>query len=120
MEIGVDCIEIDRFLKLEGDAQFVSKIYSGKEIEYCSKQSKPSQHYAARFAGKEAVIKALSHYGIQLLPSQIEILNEPSGIPYVNILTEQSHQFSIKISLSHSDDTAIAFAIIYPKEYSRC
>lgn len=112
MEIGVDCIEIKRFFQFEKDNPFLSKVFTKKEIEYCQSNKNSPQHYAARFAGKESVIKALSHYGIQLLPNQIEILNGPTGIPYVTITAEHCSQYKVKISLSHSDEIALAFAIV--------
>jgi holo-[acyl-carrier protein] synthase len=112
MEVGVDCIEIKRFLQFEKDDHFLSKIFTKKEIDYCQGNKKSCQHYAARFAGKEAVIKAISHYGIQLLPNQIEILNDATGIPFVTINAEHCNQYKLKISLSHSDEIALAFVII--------
>jgi holo-[acyl-carrier protein] synthase len=112
MEIGVDCIEIKRFLQFEKDDHFLSKIFTEKEIDYCRGKKNSCQHYAAHFAGKEAIIKAISHFGIQLSPNQIEILNDATGIPYVNITAEHCGQYMVKISLSHSDEIALAFVII--------
>lgn len=112
MEIGVDCIEIKRFLKFENDDQFLSEIFTDKEIDYCREKRNSCQHYAVRFAGKESVIKAMSHYGIRLAPNQIEILNDITGIPYVILHSEHCDQYSVKISLSHSDEMALAFVIV--------
>jgi holo-[acyl-carrier protein] synthase len=112
MEIGVDCIEIRRFIPFEKDNHFLSKIFTKKEIEYCQSNKNSCQHYAARFAGKESVIKALSHYGIQLSPNQIEILNDKRGIPFVTLKVDHCNQYKVKISLSHSDEIALAFAVV--------
>jgi len=112
MEIGVDCTEIKRFLQFEKDDPFLSRIFTDREMDYCRGRKNSSQHYAARFAGKESVIKAVSHYGIQLSPRQIEILNDASGIPSVTIHGEHSGRFQVKISLTHSDEIAIGFAIV--------
>jgi len=112
MEIGVDCVEIKRFLQFENDMPFLSKIFTDNEIGYCQKKKNISQHLAVRFAGKEAVIKAISHYGIQLSPKQIEIINDTSGIPLVNLPAEHNNTYKVKISLSHSDELALAFVII--------
>jgi holo-[acyl-carrier protein] synthase len=112
MEIGVDCIEIKRFLRFEKDENFLARIFTRKEIEYCQSFKNPCQHYAVRFAGKESVIKAMAHYGIQLLPDQIEILNDNRGIPCVTISSEHGQEYRVKISLSHSEEIAIAFALV--------
>jgi phosphopantetheine--protein transferase-like protein len=112
MEIGVDCIEIKRFIQFEKDSYFLSRIFTQSEIKYCQGNINPCQHYAARFAGKESVIKAMSHYGVQLLPNQIEILNNEAGIPYVTINAENCGRYMVKISLSHSDEIALAFVIV--------
>ena len=55
---------------------FVQKIFTDKEMKYCDNKGKPIQHYAVRFAGKEAVIKALYPFGLFLDVTQIEILNK--------------------------------------------
>jgi holo-[acyl-carrier protein] synthase len=80
------------------------------------KKAKPSQHFSARFAGKEAIIKALSNYDIFIPHNQIEIVHTKNGIPHVNLLHEEGDQFEIKISLSHSNEIAFAFSIISKKE----
>jgi len=112
MEIGVDCIEIKRFLQFEKDDRFLSRIFTDNEIDYCRGKQNSSQHYAARFAGKESVMKAISPYGVQLSPKQIEILNDSRGIPSARITGEHSGRFQVKISLSHSDEIALAFAMV--------
>ncbi|UCE38199.1 MAG: holo-ACP synthase [Thermoplasmata archaeon] len=116
MEIGVDCVNIDRFEKenLSSEA-LLKKIFTEKEILYCEKKTKSSQHYAVRFAGKEAVMKALNQYNIKIPTNKIEILNNEKGIPYVRILDNNLNDLDVKISLSHSKDIAIAMAIIYKK-----
>ena len=55
--IGVDCVDISRFEDLK--AHFIKKVYTRKEIKYCRSKMAPAQHFAGRFAGKEAVIKAM-------------------------------------------------------------
>lgn len=112
MEIGVDCIEIKRFVQFENNELVLAKIFTDNEVEYCKKKKRTSQHLAVRFAGKEAVIKAISQYGIQLSLKQIEILNDASGIPRVILPEEYHNTYKVKISLSHSDELAIAFVII--------
>lgn len=113
MEIGVDCINITRVNKggmLKKNN--LRRIFTEREIQYCENKEKPSQHYAVRFAGKEAVIKAFFAYDISLHHNQIEILNKKNGIPFIKILDDRYNNYDIKISLSHSRETAIAFVII--------
>lgn len=112
MEIGVDCIEITRFNELEKQNKLLSKIFTENEIKYCQNRTNSLQHFAAHFAGKEAVMKAMSPYGVQLSPQQIEILNKDNGAPYATLFCENAAQYVIKISLSHSNEIALAFVII--------
>lgn len=111
---GVDIIEIERVKQSieETEGKFCERVYTEKEIEYCeSKKAQKYQHYAARFAAKEAVLKAIS----QLLESkfdiewkQIEILNDENGRPYVNIIKEGININDIDISISHCKTYAVA------------
>ena len=123
--IGTDIIEVCRIEKLIKDKgyKFLNKIYTQIEIDYCeSKGPSKYQHYAGRFAAKEAVFKASSSWyskdKFNLLKfKDIEILNtyEPEAInngkPKVNIL---NHDFSIDkihLSISHVKEYAIAFVV---------
>lgn len=116
MEIGVDCVNIARFSNIINDKKLLHKIFTTCEIEYCKAKKPFSQHFAARFAGKEALIKALSHYNIQIPLNQIEILNDQYGSPFVRILNDKYESFEMKISLSHSKEIAIAFVIVSDKK----
>ena len=114
MEIGIDCVDISRFNEdIVSKKNILKKIFTEREIEYCEKKVKTSQHYALRFAGKEAVVKAFSCFGIEISLNQIEILNKKNGIPFVKILDDKLSNFNIKISLSHSGEIAVAVAIVY-------
>ncbi|MDP7368583.1 MAG: holo-ACP synthase [Candidatus Pacebacteria bacterium] len=111
VSVGVDIEEIGRFsgLTVEKDKAFLNKIFSKNELKYCYSKKDPAQHLTARFAGKEAVIKALFGFNFEPLPhNKIEILNNDKGVPYVRM----DGDFSVKISLSHSGDNALAFVVI--------
>ncbi len=112
-EIGVDCVEISSFI--DKRHSFFKKIFTDKEMKYCDNKGKPIQHYAVRFAGKEAVIKALYPFGLFLDVTQIEILNKESGNPYARLLVEEQDLYKIRISLSHSKNVAIAMAMVVRK-----
>jgi holo-[acyl-carrier protein] synthase len=115
MGIGADIVEISRF-RQHGDGTspaFLRRNFTEREIAYCRSHADPAPHLAARFAGKEAVIKALSGLGIaDVFFPGIEILNDRRGVPYVRINTEHAEKLSIKLSLSHSSGMALAFCII--------
>ncbi len=113
--IGTDIIEIRRFEKFsEPDfSVFLKKNFTPRELAYCMSKEAPAPHLAARFAGKEAVIKALNSLGItRVFYPSIEILNNELGVPYVRINTDQTEKLCIRISLSHSSDMALAFCMI--------
>ena len=115
---GVDIIEIERIKQSieETDGRFCERVYTQKEIEYCeSKKTQKYQHYAARFAAKEAAFKAIS----QLLDSKfdiewkdIEILNDENGRPYVNLLKKDINIDDIDISISHCKTYAVASVVV--------
>ena len=94
----------------------MNRVFTSKEIEYCeSKKIQRFQHYAARFAAKEAVFKAISpilksKYDIEW--KDIEILNDDSGRPFVNILKQNIEIKNIDISLSHCKTYAIANVLV--------
>ena len=113
---GTDIIEIERVknsIEKLGES-FLNKVYTKKEIEYCeSKSNQKYQHYAARFAAKEATFKAISKiidnkYDVNW--TDFEVDNESSGRPKVNILNEKYNKLieEIDISISHCKDYAIA------------
>jgi holo-[acyl-carrier protein] synthase len=113
--IGVDIESISRFhgLTIEKDATFLNKIFTKKELDYCFSSGNPSQHLAARYAGKEAIIKALSLLD-RAKPGykDIEIVNDDRGIPHAGIQKKGFTDFEILLSLSHSHESAVAFTII--------
>jgi len=113
LAVGVDIEDISRFDEFSKDNHFLNKIYTEKEKEYCFSKKKPSQHLAVRFAGKEAVIKALSslEYNFSNF-KKIEISNSKNGVPNVKINLPEFEHINIAISLSHCEDKAIAFAVI--------
>jgi holo-[acyl-carrier protein] synthase len=124
--LGIDIIEIERVKKSIQDFgdKFLNKVYTKNEIEYCSKKSNKYQHFAARFAAKEAVYKALASgwKGGSMGWKDIEVLNEPSGLPKVKLsgmLQEfLSNDKDLKISMSHSDNYVTCVAIIFSKKDS--
>ena len=119
---GIDIIEIARIKNSieEIGETFINKIYTKNEITYCeSKKSQKYQHYAARFAAKEAAFKAISKliknkYDISW--QDIEVLNDENGRPVITISKlDYSNIENIDISLSHNRESAIANVILLIK-----
>lgn len=113
---GTDIIEIDRIKKFVDDVKTdkaLNKIYTDKEIEYCeSKNNVKYQHYAARFAAKEAIFKAISNKLLdkfEVAWNDAQILNDENGRPTVEFLNNRPKELEgIEISLSHCKDYAVA------------
>lgn len=122
LNCGTDIIEIDRIKKSIEDIgeAFLNRVFTENEIDYCeSKNVTKYQHYAARFAGKEAVFKAIStnlkdKYSITW--KDIEIQNDEQGKPYINLYGINQEIFeSIDISISHCKKYATANVVILQK-----
>lgn len=118
---GVDIIEIDRLKKsIENVDGFRDRVFTPSEVAYCENRKKAKyESYAARFAAKEAVMKALgTGMGGGLGFSQIEILNNESGKPYAVLSSRAKEVYaglgarSMDISVSHCKDYAVAYAVI--------
>ena len=122
VKCGVDIIEISRIqdsIEKLGDA-FLNKVYTKKEIEYCESKGKNKyQHYAARFAAKEAAFKALSwkledKYAICW--KDIEVVDDKQGRPSLNIIGMNLDDIeNIDISLSHCKEYAVANVTVLTK-----
>ncbi len=123
IKCGVDIIEISRIKEIieeDKEERFKNRVFTQKEIEYCeSKKKQKYQHYAARFAVKEATFKALSEnipdkYGIEW--KNIETINDEKGRPQI-ILTGIGIKNieSIDLSISHCREYAIANVVVLYK-----
>ena len=117
-EVGIDIIEIARIGEAlsKWDNKFRDLVFLASEIEFCEARSNPIQHYAARFAAKEAVAKALkAHKPVFLKWTDVEIISDGNGAPTVMLHGEAEDLFSgsnLSVSLSHSINSAIAIALL--------
>lgn len=119
--IGTDIIEVDRVAaRMEKGKGFRDMVFTPHEIAYCEEQANPAQHYAARFAAKEAFLKAMGTgwgYG-KINFNEIEISNEETGKPLLQLTGNAVSCYSelqikqILVSLSHVKATAIAMVVI--------
>ena len=112
--VGIDIEDIDRWRKLlpEIDAALGKRIFFPEEHEYCRKYADKAPRYAGRWCAKEAVFKALSSR-YKLLATDIKILCDSEERPYVDLSHERFAGANpiIRLSISHSDTTALAFAL---------
>ena len=114
--VGVDIIEIARIEKAinRWEKAFFDRVYTELELRLCRKR--PSS-LAARFAGKEAVMKALGTGARGISWREIEILAEPSGKPIVRLHGKAQNRANnlgmdkLAISLSDSKEYAVAFVV---------
>ncbi|MGO9161719.1 MAG: holo-ACP synthase [Streptosporangiaceae bacterium] len=119
--VGTDIVAVARIAALmrERGTAFLERWFTAREIDYCSGKAVPSRHFAARFAAKEAVAKALPMAWDGPLPwRSIEIINEPRGAPSVSLsgvlldAATRAGVGEIRVSLSHCDEYAVAFALV--------
>lgn len=123
VKCGIDIIEISRIKEsMEEDEQgrFKERVFTAKEIEYCeSKKKQKYQHYAARFAVKEATFKALSEkipdkYAIEW--KNIETTNNEEGMPQITLTgIDIDNIENIDVSISHCKEYAIANVVVLYK-----
>ena len=113
---GVDIVTISRFRTPTTQKQsFLNLCFTPHEQVYCFSKADPAPHFAARFAAKEAVIKALSGLDLYLERNKIEVFNNEIGRPHLILHTDNNKILSLKsdLSISHSETSAIAFVILY-------
>ena len=117
--IGNDIIEIERIEKAISKEGFKNKIYSQRELENIQKRGNRTETYAGIFSAKEAISKAIGTGVREFSLTDLEILNDDLGKPYVvvsekldKILRNKKEEYQIEISISHSKKYAIAMAII--------
>jgi holo-[acyl-carrier protein] synthase len=118
--IGTDIIEVLRIAQMieKHGEYFVERVYTPHEIEYCATRRAANQHYAGRWAAKEAVLKALGtgwSGGIQW--TDIEVRNESGGRPTIRLggaardLCQKRNIANMLISISHCRSHATAYAL---------
>lgn len=120
--IGVDVVDVKRMKGvLEKQKEyFLNKVFSDMEVTYCKTRSKPYIHFAARFAAKEAVAKAMrTGWSGAFHWRDIEVVNDQSGAPHILLsrnVAEALKQCNVHLSLSHSDNTVVAFVVLESKK----
>jgi len=116
VNVGVDLIEIERIRRaLERYPRFRDRCFTAAEQAYCDSKANPAQHYAGRFAAKEAVGKALGS-GVYFTWREIEIVGRPK--PSVTLSgrvarwAESRGAGRVDLSMTHSRELANAVAVV--------
>lgn len=123
--IGTDIVECQRIAEIMEKHQqhFLQRVYTQAEIDYCSRNKAAVQHYAGRWAAKEAALKAIGTgwaKGIQWV--DIEILNQPGGRPVLHLhraareIAGQQGIGELLVSISHTQQYAVAFVSAIGKD----
>ena len=113
---GTDIIEIDRVKNSieKYEEKFKENLFTEREVEYCeSRKVQKYQHYAARFAAKEAIFKAISkvlsdEYSLR----DFEVVNDENGKPEIILKKPIEEIENIDISISHCKEYAIATVVV--------
>jgi len=117
--VGIDLVDIERFSKRLDKQEFINLVFTNGEIETCQRKKHSAQHFAGRFAAKEAYMKAIgTGWSKEANFKEIEIVNDNFGKPELNLSGStsefyQKRKFTGKfVSISHTEITATAIVII--------
>ena len=117
--VGIDLIEVERVAEKISKPGFKELVFSQAEINYCETKTKKYEHYAARFAAKEAFFKAIGTGWMKGTAfNEIEIINDENGKPEIFFLGKTAVSVAdmklekISVSLSHLKTMASAVVII--------
>lgn len=120
--VGVDLVDVDRMeraLRQRWAKRFVAKVFSKEEIAACENAAQPAQGYAARFAAKEALAKALgTGFSRGVSPGRIIVRGGERRKPSIFLLgraqkvAESMQIAAIHVSLTHTPQTACAFVVV--------
>ncbi len=118
--LGIDMVEVDRVaLKISKNNGFTELVFSEKEIAYCESKANKFEHYAARFAAKEAFLKACgTGWTSGSSFNEIEVMNDSEGKPQISLLGQTAALVDkigfnkVFVSLSHLKSMASAVVII--------
>lgn len=103
-------MDVPRISRLIRQPRFLARVFTPGEIAYCRGKRNAAQHYAVRFAAKEAVYKALGRAGVS--HKQIWIEKMPSGKPVVRLGSGLKRwERKMSVSLSHTAEYAVAMAL---------
>ncbi len=118
----IECLRIAQMIERHGEL-FINRVYTSTEIDYCSSRKAATQHYAGRWAAKEAILKAMgTGWARGIRWRDIEIRNEAGGAPIVALaggardVCETLGITRVLISISHCRSHATAYALALKAE----
>ena len=113
----VECLRIAQMIERHGEL-FINRVYTTVEIEYCRSRKQSTQHYAGRWAAKEAVLKALgTGWRKGIAWRDIELVNDAAGRPVVRLgggareHAEKNNIREVLASISHCRTHATAYVV---------
>lgn len=119
---GIDIVSVTRLeeaARRHGD-RFLNRIFTAEEQAYCESKRYKFEHYAARFAAKEAMMKAMEiRRKNRLCFREIEVRRRPTGKPEIAMSSESRVRFGIpsgaqiELSMAHERDFAVSFVVLY-------
>ncbi|MDI6703835.1 MAG: holo-ACP synthase [bacterium] len=118
--LGIDLVEINRMretIERFGE-RFLERVFTKNEIGYCQTHKDKYEHLAARFAAKEALLKAISVGWPKVSFRDVEVVNTRSGSPKIGVygrakdLLDKLNLQNISLTISHTKDYATAVVII--------
>ena len=118
IRVGIDILAVQRISRLlRENAGIEHEVFTARELEYCDRRGRRDEHLAARFAGKEAVLKAIgTGFSRRLRWTDVEILRDGAGRPRVELhgdlasYARRAGIAQVDVSLSHSGGLAVAHA----------
>ena len=128
LRVGIDAVAVSRLRRLvEDDEERQERLFTARELAYCRGKRRQYEHLAARFAAKEAVLKAFGTGISQRMRwTEVEVLNERSGRPRVVLggavaeFAERHGLSQLDVSLTHTEDLAFAQAVALWQREGAC
>lgn len=121
IRVGVDLVKVPRIegaIRKYGEG-FLKRVFTVREIEYCESHTRRKfEHYAGRFAAKEAFYKAVSPQEVRIRFTELEVRHQPNGAPAFFIQDAERKRLGltanafISVSLSHDTDYAVAVVLV--------
>jgi holo-[acyl-carrier protein] synthase len=113
----VECLRIRRMIEKHGEL-FLTRVFTERELRYCQRSKYATEHFAGRWAAKEAVLKCLgTGWAKGLCWTDIEVGNDPAGKPTINLQAATSDHAraagirDVLITISHCRAYAVAYAL---------
>lgn len=125
---GVDLVDVARIAQMlqEHGPRFEERVFTPAELAYAQGKPRRSEHLAARFAAKEATLKALgTGWAAGIAWTDVEVISEPNGRPTLRLhgraaqFAAAMHAHAWAVSLTHTDTTAMASVVAWADAQSR-